>query len=73
MHMPDSDKCNWLRARIETAERQEYSHEEKLRILDRCGRAGIKSIALHCVALGWQEPGQEGKLCMLGRWCLMAV
>ncbi|PRW57990.1 2-oxoglutarate mitochondrial-like isoform B [Chlorella sorokiniana] len=35
MHIPDSDKCNWLRARIETAERQEYSQEEKLRILDR--------------------------------------
>jgi len=37
MHIPDSERCNWLRARIETAERQEYSVEEKLRILDRCG------------------------------------
>lgn len=36
MHIPDTEKCNWLRARIETAERQEYNHEEKLRILDRC-------------------------------------
>lgn len=36
MHIPDSERCNWLRARIETAERQEYSQEEKLRILDRC-------------------------------------
>lgn len=35
MHIPDSERCNWLRARIETAERQEYSQEEKLRILDR--------------------------------------
>ncbi|KAL4441839.1 hypothetical protein ABPG77_003755 [Micractinium sp. CCAP 211/92] len=35
MHIPDSERCNWLRARIETAERQEYNQEEKLRILDR--------------------------------------
>ena len=35
MHIPDGERCNWLRARIETAERQEYSQEEKLRILDR--------------------------------------
>lgn len=35
MHIPDGERCNWLRARIETAEPQEYSQEEKLRILDR--------------------------------------
>ncbi|KAI3434698.1 hypothetical protein D9Q98_002760 [Chlorella vulgaris] len=35
MHIPDSERCNWLRARIETAEPQVYSQEEKLRILDR--------------------------------------
>lgn len=41
MHIPDSERCNWLRARIETAERQEYNQEEKLRILDRwAGRVG---------------------------------
>lgn len=36
MHIPDTEKCNWLRARVETADPPEYSLEEKLRILDRC-------------------------------------
>lgn len=35
MHIPDRDRCNWIRARIETAEPPLYSTEKKLNILDR--------------------------------------
>jgi 2-oxoglutarate dehydrogenase complex dehydrogenase (E1) component-like enzyme len=35
MHIPDRDKCNWLRARLETAEPPAYTAEKKLNILDR--------------------------------------
>ncbi len=35
MHIPDRDKCNWLRARIETPEKEVYSPEKKIHILDR--------------------------------------
>ena len=41
MHIPDRDRCNWLRARIEPAERADYSPELKLRILDRCGGGAV--------------------------------
>lgn len=30
MHIPDRDKCNWLRARIETPEKPVYSAEKKV-------------------------------------------
>lgn len=35
MHIPDRDRCNWIRARIETADPPVYSVEKKLNILDR--------------------------------------
>ena len=35
MHIPDRERCNWLRARIETQEPPAYSVEKKLNILDR--------------------------------------
>ncbi|GAB4819819.1 hypothetical protein N2152v2_006865, partial [Parachlorella kessleri] len=35
MHIPDREKCNWLRARIETPEKEVYSPEKKVHILDR--------------------------------------
>jgi hypothetical protein len=35
MHITDSAKCNWLRARIETADPPSYSQQKKLNILDR--------------------------------------
>lgn len=35
MHITDTAKCNWLRARIETAEPPSYSQQKKLNILDR--------------------------------------
>jgi len=35
MHMPDRDKCNWVRERIETIEAPAFSKKEKLNILDR--------------------------------------
>ena len=35
MHIPERDKCNWLRERIETQEKFEYSKERRLHILDR--------------------------------------
>ena len=35
MHIPDREKCNWIRARVETADPPQYSTEKKLNILDR--------------------------------------
>jgi len=35
MHVPDRDRCNWLRERIETATKKSYSADRKKRILDR--------------------------------------
>jgi 2-oxoglutarate dehydrogenase E1 component len=35
MHIPDREKCNWIRARVETADPPAYSTEKKLNILDR--------------------------------------
>lgn len=35
MHIPDRERCNWLRARIETLEPPQYSVQKKLNILDR--------------------------------------
>ena len=49
MHIPDRDRCNWLRARIEPAERADYTPELKLRILDRWG--------------GGDGGGEEGGAC----------
>ena len=69
MHIPDSEKCNWLRARIETAERQEYSQEEKLRILDRCGGPVKLRLAFvgRCGGVEGWACGREEKLRILGR------
>ncbi len=35
MHITDRERCNWLRARIETPEQFKYSPKKKLHILDR--------------------------------------
>jgi 2-oxoglutarate dehydrogenase E1 component len=35
MHIPDRDRCNWLRERIETPEPVPFSRKEKLHTLDR--------------------------------------
>lgn len=35
MHIPDRDKCNWLRDRIEAPKPMEYNHERRSVILDR--------------------------------------
>lgn len=35
MHIPDREKCNWLRERIETQTKTEYSRERREVILDR--------------------------------------
>ena len=35
MHIPDRERCNWIRSRIETADPPAYSTEKKLNILDR--------------------------------------
>ena len=35
MHIPDRDRCNWLRERIETHEPFQYPAEKKMHILDR--------------------------------------
>ncbi|XP_019181255.1 PREDICTED: 2-oxoglutarate dehydrogenase, mitochondrial-like [Ipomoea nil] len=35
MHIPDREKCNWLRERIETQTKPEYSRERREVILDR--------------------------------------
>ncbi|KAL6785511.1 OGD1 [Auxenochlorella protothecoides x Auxenochlorella symbiontica] len=35
MHINDRERCNWIRARIETAERESYSRQKKMLILDR--------------------------------------
>lgn len=35
MHIPDRDRCNWLRDRIETIEKVEFTKEKKLHTLDR--------------------------------------
>jgi len=35
MHVPHRDRCNWMRERIETAEKRTYSKKRKTRILDR--------------------------------------
>eukprot|EP00976_Prorocentrum_cordatum_P102725 1193182-Prorocentrum_minimum.AAC.2 len=37
MHVPDRDRCNWLRERIETAEKRTYSKNRKTRILCHFG------------------------------------
>ena len=35
MHIPDGDKCNWIREKIETVDPPKYTQTEKLQILDR--------------------------------------
>eukprot|EP00877_Chromochloris_zofingiensis_P000629 jgi/Chrzof1/10567/Cz05g03220.t1_OGD[v5.2] len=35
MHIPDRERCNWLRERIETPEPVRFSKQKKLHILDR--------------------------------------
>ena len=35
MHIPEREKCNWIRARVETADPPAYSLEKKMNILDR--------------------------------------
>lgn len=35
MHIPERDKCNWIRERIETVDAPAYSKKEKINILDR--------------------------------------
>jgi 2-oxoglutarate dehydrogenase E1 component len=35
MHIPDREKCNWLRARIETAEPPAFPPAKRLNVLDR--------------------------------------
>ena len=35
MHIPDADKCNWIREKVETVEPPKFSQKEKLQILDR--------------------------------------
>ncbi|KAG6483235.1 2-oxoglutarate dehydrogenase, mitochondrial-like [Zingiber officinale] len=35
MHIPDREKCNWLRERIETVNPREYTRERRAVILDR--------------------------------------
>jgi 2-oxoglutarate dehydrogenase E1 component len=35
MHIPDREKCNWIRARIETPDVQEFNQNKKLNVLDR--------------------------------------
>jgi len=35
MHIPDMEKCNWIRARVETLEKKKYSKKRKLHLLDR--------------------------------------
>jgi len=35
MHIPDRDKCNWLREKIETAKLKEYNKDRRLVMLDR--------------------------------------
>lgn len=35
IHIPDREKCDWLRERIEVPKPFKYSHDEKRRILDR--------------------------------------
>ncbi len=34
MHIPDVDKCNWIREKIETRDKVKYSKEQKLSILE---------------------------------------
>ena len=52
MHIPDRDRCNWLRERIELHEPPAYSAEKKMHILDR---------------LAWSELF-EGALCTCHCW-----
>ncbi|XP_058099090.1 uncharacterized protein LOC131243620 [Magnolia sinica] len=35
MHIPDREKCNWLRDKIETVEPRKYDHDRRKVILDR--------------------------------------
>ncbi|KAF8680807.1 hypothetical protein HU200_045544 [Digitaria exilis] len=35
MHIPDRDKCNWLREKIETAKPRDYDKDRRLVMLDR--------------------------------------
>ena len=35
MHIPDRDRCNWLRERIETPNKQKFSVEKQLHTYDR--------------------------------------
>ncbi len=35
MHIPEPEKCNWIREKIETIDAPQYSQSEKLQILDR--------------------------------------
>ena len=35
MHIPDVDKCSWIRDRIETSQKHQFSTDEKLKILER--------------------------------------
>ena len=35
MHIPNREKCNWLRERIETPDMVEFTKQKKLHTLDR--------------------------------------
>lgn len=41
MHIPDREKCNWMRERIETAHPEAYSREKKINMLDRIAWSDI--------------------------------
>ena len=54
MHIPDRERCNWLRARIETAEQAQYTLEKKLNILDRHARVCVLRVVRVCWVLRTQ-------------------
>ena len=35
MHIPERDKCNWIRERIETIDPVQFTKQQKLHMLDR--------------------------------------
>jgi len=64
MHIPDRDRCNWLRERIETPEPVPFTRQEKLHTLDRlawsdmfetflANKYTVRLWLLLCLALGW--------------------
>ena len=52
MHIPDRDRCNWLRERIETPEQPQWPRDKKLHTLDRLAWSEMFEVGHRCTSVG---------------------